>query len=80
MPPAGLPTTAPFRLSWQHGHSHKGHGESIFITTFHNARNYFERTVESTARAITAKTQGRLYRVTIFVDGLTRPEQATFTN
>jgi hypothetical protein len=54
--------------------------ESIFVTTFRNARNYFELTVESTARAITAKTQGRSYRVTIFVDGLTRPEQATFTN
>ena len=32
------------------------------------------------AGAITTKTQGRPYRVTIFVDGLTRPEQATFTN
>jgi hypothetical protein len=54
--------------------------ESIFVTTFRHARNYFELTVESTARAITAKTQGRPYRVTIFVDGLTRPEQATFTH
>ena len=54
--------------------------ESIFVTTFSNARNYFELTVESTARATTAKTQGRPYRVTIFVDGLTRPEHATFTN
>jgi Protein of unknown function (DUF3800) len=54
--------------------------ESIFVATFHNARNYFELTVESTARAITAKTQGGPYRVTIFVDGPTRPEQATFTN
>ena len=33
----------------------------------------------SSARAVIAKTQGRSYRVTIFVDGLTRPEQATFT-
>jgi hypothetical protein len=31
------------------------------------------------ARAITAKAQGQAYRVTIFVDGLTRHEQATFT-
>jgi len=45
--------------------------ESIFVTTFRQGRNYFERTVESTARAIIAKTQGRAYRVTIFVDGLT---------
>ena len=48
--------------------------ESIFVTTFRQGRNYFELTVESTARAITAKTQGRPYRVTIFVDGLTRPK------
>ena len=54
--------------------------ESIFVTTFRQGRNYFELTVESTARAIIAKTQGRAYRVTIFVDGLTRSEQATFTN
>ena len=54
--------------------------ESIIWTTFRQGRNYFELTVESTARAIIAKTQGRAYRVTIFVDGLTRPEQATFTN
>ena len=53
---------------------------SIFVTTFRNARNYFDLTVESTARAIIAKTQGRAYRVTIFVDGLTRYEQATFTD
>lgn len=53
---------------------------SIFVATFRHARNYFALTVESAARAITAKTQGRAYRVTIFVDGLTRPQQATFTN
>ena len=54
--------------------------ESIFVTTFRHARNYLDLTVEGTARAITAKTQGSPYRVTIFVDGLTRPEQATFTH
>jgi hypothetical protein len=54
--------------------------ESIFVTTFHHARNYFALTVESTARAIAAKTRGHAYRVTIFVDGLTRPERATFTS
>jgi hypothetical protein len=52
---------------------------SIFVSTFRNTRQYFDRTVESTARAITAKAQGHAYRVTIFVDGLTRSERTMFT-
>lgn len=52
---------------------------SIFVATFRNTRQYFDLTVESTARAITAKVQGQAYRVTIFVDGLTRHERTMFT-
>ena len=51
---------------------------SIFAATFRQARNYFALTVESTARAITTKTQGHAYKVTVFVDGLTRHERVTF--
>jgi len=52
---------------------------SIFVATFRDTRHYFDLTVESTARAITVKAQGHAYRVTIFVDGLTRHERAAFT-
>jgi hypothetical protein len=52
---------------------------SIFVTTFRNTRQYFDLTVKSTAKAITAKVQGHAYRVTIFVDGLTRHERVMFT-
>ena len=51
---------------------------SIFVATFSRTQDYFDLTVEATARAIRAKAQGE-YRVTVFMDGLTRKEQPLFT-
>ena len=39
---------------------------SIFVATFSRTQDYFDLTVEATARAIRAKARGE-YRVTVFM-------------
>jgi hypothetical protein len=49
--------------------------DCIFMAVFNETRAYFDLTVEVTARAIRAKVRGHDYRMTVFVDGLTRQER-----
>ena len=51
---------------------------SLFVTVFRETQEYVDLTVEATARAIHAKIPHAHYRVTIFVDGLTRHERPRF--